>query len=68
MLSRERGAVEAPPGWNAETDRVREGISEGIHLVEFGWVVPRGTEAVSLWLFDTCAFESTGSLEARACR
>lgn len=55
-----------PPSGNAETDRVREGISEGFYLVESGWGFLRGTEAVSLWLLGIDEFESTGSLEGRA--
>ena len=50
-----------------ETDGVREGISEGFHLLESGWVVLRGTEPVGLWLLDIREFESIGSLGARAC-
>jgi hypothetical protein len=50
-----------------ESDRVREGISEGFRLAETGRVGSRGMEAVSLWLLDIREFESTGSLEARAC-
>jgi len=63
----ERGPAEVPPGRNAETDRVREGISEGFRLAETGRVVPGGAEAFSLWLLDIREFESTGSLEAHAC-
>jgi len=62
MLPEERGPVEASPGWSAETDRVRKGISEGFYLVEFGWVVLRSAEVVSLWLLYIREFESTGSL------
>jgi hypothetical protein len=46
--------------------RVSEGISEGFHLVELGWRILRGAEAVSLWLIDIGEFESTGSLEVHA--
>ena len=66
-LSKEGGSGEAPPGGKAEADRVCEGISEGFRLAETGRVVPGGAEAVSLWLLGIGEFESTGSLEARAC-
>ena len=39
-----------------------ERISEGFHLIESSGVVPRGAEAVSLWLLDIREFEFTGSL------
>jgi len=67
MLLEERGPIETLPGRKAETDRVREGISEGFRLAKTGRVDPSGAEAVSLWLLDIGEFESTGSLEARAC-
>jgi hypothetical protein len=51
-----------------ETDQVREGIVEGFHLVESGWIVLRSVAAVSLWLLDTRDYKVTGNLEARACR
>ena len=61
-MPKERGPTETLPGRKAETDHVREGISEGFHLVESGWVVLRGAEVVSPWLLDILEFESTGSL------
>ena len=66
-LPEKLGPAEVPPGRNAETEEVREGISEGFHLVESGLVVLRDVKAVSLWLLDIGEFESTGSLEIRAC-
>ena len=61
------GTPEALPETNEETDRVREKVSEGFHLIESGQVVLRGAEAVSLWLLDIRECESTGSLAAQAC-
>jgi hypothetical protein len=66
-LPEERGPIETLPGRNTKTDRVREEISEGVHLAESEWIALRGTKAVSLWLLDIREFESTSSLEARAC-
>lgn len=66
-LLEEGGPTKTLPGREAETDLVREGISEGFHLVESGLVVLRDVKAVSLWLLDIGEFESTGSLEARVC-
>jgi hypothetical protein len=43
----ERGPIEARPGGNTETDRVREGISEGFPQAEFERVAPRSIEASS---------------------
>jgi hypothetical protein len=62
MLPEEGEHAEAPPGGKAETDRVREGISEGFRLAESGMVVSGGVKAVSFWLLDIGEFESTGSL------
>ena len=41
----ERGPIETRSGRNAETDRVREGISEGFHQDESERVAPQGLEA-----------------------
>jgi hypothetical protein len=38
----ERGPIETQPGRKAETDRVREGISEGFRLAESDRVAPGG--------------------------
>jgi hypothetical protein len=62
-LPEEQGPIETLPGRNAEPDRVREGISEGLRLAETERVVPGGAEAFSLWLLGICEFESIGSLE-----
>ena len=43
-LPKERGPVETVPGRKAETDRVREGISEGFRPAQSGRVAPRGRE------------------------
>jgi hypothetical protein len=43
--SEERGPAETQPGRKAETDRVREGISEGVHPAESGRVAPGDGEA-----------------------
>lgn len=50
-----------------EADRVYGRISEWFYLLKPEMVDQRGAEAVSLWLLDIREFESTGSLEARAC-
>jgi hypothetical protein len=42
----ERGPIEGPLRRKAETDRVREGISEGFRLAEPEWVAPGGARAV----------------------
>jgi hypothetical protein len=41
----ERGPVEAQPRWKADTDRVREGMSEGCHVAEPELVDPEGARA-----------------------
>lgn len=41
-LPKERGPVETVPGRKAETDRVREGISEGFRPAQSERVAPRG--------------------------
>ena len=46
-LPKERGPVETVPGRKAETDRVREGISEGFHPAQSGRVAPRGREPMA---------------------
>ena len=38
-------SAEALPGRKAETDRVREGISEGFHPAEPGGIAPGGAVA-----------------------
>ena len=43
-LPKERGLAETVPGRKAETDRVREGISEGFRPAQSGRVAPRGRE------------------------
>ena len=42
---KERGPTETRPGRKAETDRVREGISEGFRQAKSEGVAPRGPEA-----------------------
>mgnify|MGYP001607757944 CR=1 FL=1 len=44
----ERGPIETQPGRKAETDRVREGISEGFRLAESDKVAPGGEDATAL--------------------
>jgi hypothetical protein len=44
----ERGPIETQPGRKAETDRVREGISEGFRLAESDRVAPGGEDATAL--------------------
>jgi hypothetical protein len=66
MLLEERGPTKTLSGRNAETDE-SERISEGFHLIESSQVIPRDAEGISLWLLGICEFESTGSLETRAC-
>ncbi len=46
--SEERGPVEIQPGRKAETDRVREGISEGFHPAESERVAPGDEDAIAL--------------------
>ena len=46
MSPEERGPFEASLRKTAETDRVREGISEGFRLAEPEWVAPGGAKAV----------------------
>jgi len=46
MSPEERGPFEALLRRKAETDRVREGISEGFRLAEPEWVAPGGARAV----------------------
>ena len=44
----ERGPIETQPGRKAETDRVREGISEGFRLAESDRVALGGEDAIAL--------------------
>jgi len=44
----ERGPIETQPGRKAETDRVREGISEGFRLAESDRVALGGEDATAL--------------------
>jgi hypothetical protein len=65
-----RGSRDPPsisPGWKAETDRVREGISEGFRLAESRRVVSGGVKAVSCWLLGIREFESADNVEASVC-
>jgi len=47
MSPEERGPIEGPLRRKAETDRVREGISEGFRLAEPEWVAPEVREQLS---------------------
>ena len=46
-LPKERGPGETVPGRKAETDRVRERISEGFRPAQPGRVAPRGREPMA---------------------
>lgn len=45
-LPEERGPAAIVPGRKAETDRVREGISESFHPAQFGQVASKGREPI----------------------
>ena len=64
MLLEKRGPIETLPGRNAETDRVREGISEGFHWQSLEGSFQGREGGQLLAVLDIRDFESTGSVRS----